>query len=247
MVAQKPCRFGKILALAVLAVWGGATVAQGAESRPIGGSRKPAWKWSVEERLAARFDPDAMKARAARQRAEYEEIKKLAPDMVADGEPTREDRDSIDGGETPELFLPWELFNYLLERGFTFDEDRTESRRSIEERAAILGFGRDLWPRLENLSSPFLQIRHERFNRAMEKSVEPPSSIAEKRHGLEMDREGLLFCRTRAKALAAAKAEFGEEPFLRLLYEVVAPSIGLTYLVDKDSLDQLRFLEGGCR
>jgi hypothetical protein len=247
MVTKKSRRLGKMLALAVLFLWEGGTAAQGTENRASEKSGKPAWKWSVEERLSRRFDPDAIKERAAKERAENEEIKKRAPELVAGGEPSREDVDSITGSETPELFLPWELFNHLLERGFSLEEEPSESRRSIDERAAALGFGRDFWPRLENVASPFLELRRERFKRAMMKSTAPPHPIVETRHGLEMDREGLLFCRTRAEALAAAKAEFGEEPFLRLLYEVVAPSMGSSYPVDKESLERLRFLERGCR
>jgi hypothetical protein len=247
MVTKKSRRLGRMLALAALVLWSGATAAQGTEDRASERSRKPAWKWSVEERLLGRFDPDAMKARAAKKRAEYEEMKKRAPELVADGGPSREGVDSITGSETPELFLPWELFNHLLERGFSFEEEPSESRRSIDERAAALGFGRDFWPRLENIASPFLQLRRERFTRAMTGSTAPSHSVVETKHGLEMNREDLLFCRTRAEALAAAKAEFGEEPFLRLLYEVVAPPIGLSYPVDKESLEQLRFLERGCQ
>lgn len=169
MAADDFRRCVKILALAALSLWGGASVARGAEDGLGENPRKPAWKWSVEERLAARFDPVALEARAARHRAESEELKKGEPELLAHAGPPRGDLDSIDGAETPELFLPWELFSHLLELGFApEEEDLSASRGSIEERAAALGLGHDLWQRLENAAFPLLQLRRDQFRRAME-------------------------------------------------------------------------------
>src|SRR5262245_35547844 len=42
----------------------------GAAARSEDAARKPAWKWTLEERLAARFDPQAIAAREALREAE---------------------------------------------------------------------------------------------------------------------------------------------------------------------------------
>lgn len=126
------------LALAAFLLGGSAVAA----SKP-GKPHKPAWQWTLDERLDARFDPEVMKVRDADQRA-----------MAA--------------------------------------------RARFEE--------------LESSES-----------------------------------DALAHCRSLAQALAAAKAEFGEEIFLRLLYQEVAPSVSITYSLDERTRDRLRSLENGCQ
>lgn len=206
------------------------------------GVRKPAWQWTAEERLAKRFDPVAMKSRADAERVEQQKLSKSFPlpgtdDPRTGAEEAQPSSDVIRGDKTPELFLTWELFHTLLTRGFSIDDERpVESRRSIEDRAVALGFGKDLWPRLEKATAPFLKLQRQDEGRAH--SPFSPSATAH---------EELLWCRTRAAAITAAKAEFGEEAFLRLLYEGVAPSAIKAYVFDETTAEDLRFQEGGCR
>jgi hypothetical protein len=220
---------------------------QGSEARvPDAGSTpaaKPAWKWTVEERLAARFDPEALTARETEHQAEQERI------FERFGDPLEEERKKmkgppavtvhLDGSKTPELFLPSELFTLLIARGFSQrgNWDIQKSRGPIEERAAALGFGRDLWVRLEKAVAPYLQLLR-------------------KTGPLKGDRAGytkrdIRLCQLRAKALEAAKAEFGEERFLRLLYEAMAPNARPIYILDgpdyRKHAEELRFIEEGCR
>lgn len=176
---------------------------------------KPAWKWTVEERLAKRFDPADLKARS-----------------------------TLDGADTPELFLPSELFLALLMKGYPPDgRHQADARRSIDERAAALGFGADFWKRLGKVAAPYLELRRERDRL----SLAPSRSAAdEKRLAGSLAPE--VLCRVRAEALAAAKAELGEEPFLRLLYSAVAPSLGIGSSIDDGkAAAQLLHVERGCR
>ena len=207
--------------------------------------RKPAWQWTLAERLAARFDPAAMKARQARRLAEHEahqaarRARGVPEDPIFDHfEPSP---DSIEGKENPELFLPHELFNFLLITCFPPEGDLF-SRGRIEQRAPALGLGSDFWSRLGKISEPLLDLDSKRHKLAME-AIRSGAEVPEV--------EGpYLRCRLRADALSAAKAEFGEEVFLRLLYEAVAPSIGISGSPDQDmaELDEsLRYQEGGCR
>ena len=155
--------------------------------------------------------------------------------------------ESIDGSKTPELLLPMELFGTLLSRGLSPEEDRERIktfRRKIEVRAAALGLGRDLWDRLEKAAAPYLRLVDEHWRRHLLTGVKDYRSKD----------DGLRACRARAKAFEVARAELGEEAFLRLLYEAVAPEDQRVYVLGswppdyQRHAEELRFqAEGGCR
>src|SRR4051812_3335976 len=141
-----------------------AAAAQPAGSLIKGSPSKPAWKWSVDERLAKRFDPESMKARAEARTAKLNDFEKRFPapadDLFTGALKNQQNVDTIEGETNPELFLTFELFNQLLVMGFPPDGmNQQESRRLIEERAAVLGFGQDLWGRLERAAAPFLKLQ----------------------------------------------------------------------------------------
>lgn len=180
---------------------------------------KPVWQWTIEERLAKRFDPAEMKARAAAEDRRLQELVDLG--MLEAEELSIQTRSAINGRENPELFVPWELFNTLLLRGFPPDgHHQAESRRSIDELAVALGFGADLWQRLGRLASPYLELRRERDRLGIAHRQGAPG---DQRLETTLSIENL--CRARVEALIKAKREFGEESFMRLLYEAVAPSL----------------------
>jgi hypothetical protein len=202
-----------------------------------GKPRKPAWQWTLDERLAARFDPESMKARAAR---EAELAKKTAA-QFGESFDVSPDQHTIDGKIEPELFLPGELFHALLSDAFPDNAlQRQEMRSWIEERAAVIGFGSDFWIRLEKVAASYLKLRDERNLRALE-------ALARSETFEESEKDSLARCRALGKALADAKAEFGDEAFLRLLYEAKAPAMSLGYSSTEGLSDRLRFMEGGCQ
>jgi len=219
--------------------------AQPAENAKAPKKGKPAWQWTLDERLAARYDPTAVKARHARRLAEHEAYRAakrargIPEDPVFDHiEPSPY---SVEGKDNPELFLPHELFGHLLITSFPPEGD-AYSRRRIEQRAAALGFGSDLWPRLERIAEPLLAYARERHKLAM-KTLRAGAEVPE-------PEDIYLRCRLQADALAAAKVEFGEEAFFRLLYETVAPSLGISDSPDQDATElakALRYQEKGCR
>jgi hypothetical protein len=190
---------------------------------------KPAWQWTLDERLAARFDPAAQ---AARQAAHRDIIVNLHLDGPAD---------VVDGKETSELYLPTELFNQLLNVAF-FDLEflGPERRHGIEARAAALGFKSDLWPRLESAVSPYLKLRRTPYTLFGGQAALGGKGL------LGQPSRELSLCHLQSEALAAAKAEFGERAFLRLLYEAVAPTTRLSYTINSISRAQARFIEEGC-
>ncbi|HKI03168.1 MAG TPA: hypothetical protein VKK31_14420 [Thermoanaerobaculia bacterium] len=234
-------------AIAVLLL--GVTAAQGAEVEKAG-PPKPAWKWTLDERLGARFDPGPLADREAEHEAEQEALRKRWSGTVITedfdkmtGPPAA--TEALDGSKTPELFLPVELFGMLLRRGLPLDGEGKflqESRSRIEQRAAALGFGRDLWDRLEKAAAPYLRPLQEANRRDQLAGANTTK-----------EEETIRLCRLRAQALEAAKTEFGEEAFLRLLYEVVAPNARPVYVLEgwppdyHGHAERLRFYEGGCR
>jgi hypothetical protein len=210
-----------------------------------GNPPKPAWRWSVDERLAKRFDPESRKARAEEQAAKLKDFQKRFPVPADDlfAVKNQQNVDTIEGETNPELFMTFELFDQLLEMGFPpRGMNQQESRRLIEERAVVLGFGQDLWDRLERAAAPYLKLQ--RREEQLARNGLLPERPAD---GAKMSPEALLWCRERARAIAAAKAEFGEEPFLRLLYAGVTPGFGITYVFDLGRADLLRYVEGGCQ
>lgn len=184
---------------------------------PLPSSKSP-WKWTLEERLEARSLPENTKAGAE---------KELGQGLV-----------QIRGREHPELLLPFEIFQTFLGSAFANDPDYRDGMREIYERkAAELGFGKDMWARLERSAAPFLTL-----NRQFEQLATQP----EAKNAQDLQSQQARLCAARADALAAAQKEFGKEVFLRLLYEVVAPSVSLSYRADPGSAEQLRFVESGC-
>jgi hypothetical protein len=219
---------------------------------PSKAASKPAWVWPAAERLSQRFSLESLRARADELLVKERAFKKVFPapagkvwevaaESSASGSPIV---DRVDGNETPELFLPSELFDSLLSMGFPPDGDfQNRTQEIIEKRAVALGFGRDIWRRLNKASAPYLKLQSE-YERSA--GMRQPATA----ETLAMGEDELRWCRARSTALAAAKAEFGEESFLRLLYQAVAPNISKTYLVKNGYAEHSRFLlfvEGGCR
>jgi hypothetical protein len=216
----------------------GVPAAQGAQPEKDA-PKKPAWKWTLDERLAARLDPESMAARVAENRARTEAILKsqgvnYVPKEQA-GPPLLEE--TIIGSKNPELFLPSELFDALLGQAFLV-ADRQAGRNWIEPRAAALGFGRDFLDRLGKTVEPYLRLLTKQGPRGQRITIS--------------EEEDLRLCHLRVQALEATEAEFGEESFLRLLYEAVAPSLQRGSMFGPGPPDyqryeeKLRFEEGGC-
>jgi hypothetical protein len=211
-------------------------------------AQKPAWKWTVEERLARRFDTAAIKARAAEEAAVRDKARSRFAFSDQDGDvfgksqnsPESPLIESVDGDLHPELFLPSELFDDLLSLGFPpGGAYQRDTRSKIDDRTAALGFGSDFWPRLKRVTAAYLDYQQHR----------PPAKASPGVPEFRIDPEGRRWCQLRAETLAAAKREFGEEPFLRLLYVAVTPGHARNYMIDDlgEHERYLRYLEGGCR
>lgn len=113
-----------------------------ASALPLQAGSESAYKWTVDQRLRARFDPHDVKKRLE------------AIDMVPRPDP---DANVVDGAKNPELLLPTELFPHLLKRGFDENLDaRKAFRDKVEPVAGELGIGPELWPVLREVAADLL-------------------------------------------------------------------------------------------
>lgn len=209
--------------------------------------------WTLEERLAARFDPEKQEKRWHRFEAERRD---LGDQSTANISVPRDQRMvHISGVLEPELFFPTQLFNVLIRKGFHTDRDFRESfRERIMNRASSLGFDATLWSTLERISGELIRRNQEESRRAMEinrrleeASPQERDAIVEKtrKEGAhpQESRAGFEGCRMRFEALAAARRHFGAESFDRLLYRTVAPGI---HAAESLTPEQIRSVEAGC-
>ena len=186
--------------------------------------KKP-WAWSVEERLAKRGD-----TKLARRRLE------AARDRTPFG-PGHRAVDMIVGSANPELFLPHELFEGVIRRGFV-DEDW---RQNYD--LARVGLPADFWTRLESVAEPYIQeMRADR--EVLERARNGDATVRENA-AREMARSYSRMCQERTDALARARSEFG--PALdRFMYDVIA--IEKTVLFEEaQDIERLRSEARGCR
>lgn len=193
--------------------------------------RKAIWTWSIEERLAQRFDP----ARTSQR-------------MTADDAAERPARwGAVDGASHPELFLPSELFISLM-GGLDSDPEMQRVSRDML-RAPIRAFGLEeetFWTELERATQAYLTPAR---RRAALLSKMAGVRAAEQQQILdEAQRMDVDLCTKRAAALTSARRQFGRETFDRFLYTVVAPSLSIAAVTpSSDTREQLLYVEGGCR
>lgn len=191
--------------------------------------REP-WKWTLEERLAVRFDPVDM-----RRRAKVNEEDNDAP-------PYPEGTCVIEGDRDPELLMPDELFSNLLDLAFLpNDERRAEYRKEILEKGRVLGFDEKLWPVLKELARDQLRSMEEFYE-----AVKRRKETGKRSPGLSPE-EQLAICAQRKRNREAVRAYFGGERFDRFLYEVIAPGAAIFMPPNPNWPEQLRFIDGGCQ
>jgi len=201
--------------------------------------KKPSWEWSLDERVTARLNPTNMRARLRPSGAQA-----LRQMPLQEGQyPTT---DYVDGSRNPELLLPWELFNSLLARAFS-QNPQTQSvyRETLETRARAAGLRPDIWSTVESCATSFLQAKREEA----ELGARLPGTLGLQKQAL-LDQIAQIQepqCGRRAAALACARAALGTSSFNRYLYEVVAPSVTVTSVGDKERQSHLLFAEGGCQ
>jgi len=203
-------------------------------------SSKAAWEWTVEERIAARTDPQAARERlrepGMRRQMPVEQSASVAAAPVVE---------AFDGTTHPELFLPYQVFHELIVMAFAADPRSAQlNRAGLNPEVEKHGLPADFSERLEVISTV-----HAADHRAIRDSlaaVGRQSGAARQRAEEILQMKNLDICRSRADALAAARKEFGQERFDRFLYEVIA--IHMFTVGDRlPDGELLRQAEEGCR
>ena len=176
----------------------------------------------MQDRIAARTD-----ARLARERV-----------IQRTGSDASRWTDVIDGRQHPELFLPTELFESLVRRGYV---DVALWREIHERDLAAAGLPDTFWAELEGIAAPYIDsLRRQRA--AAVRGRDNPRLMAESRR--EIATAGASLCRQRAAALRGARDHFGPA-FDEFLYKAIAPGHSIS---TDDPLDpaKLRAREDGC-
>jgi len=202
--------------------------------------RKPAWRFTDDERIALRTN-----ATLARQRVAEKRQSRATTGVHAASAGEQQYADSFEGKTHPELFLPHEVFRNFVGLAFAADP-RTQDivRHGMAADVKAAGLPSDFWERLEPIIAFHVaDVRAEKDLLASRSRASGPAR-ARVEKALEQKRSDV--CRSRADALAAARAAFGHERFDRFLYDSVA--INMFHLSDRlPTAEQLRQWERGCR
>jgi len=198
------------------------------------------WELTVEERLERRLDPALRSERIAEEsRSRLEQgLSAVSPRTL----------DVIDGSKHPELFLPFELFDDVVQNVETVAEGGRPLLKAEEIRGA--GLDPDLfWRELQTICAHLLEIRmreHDLVNQFR-------SVPAEQREMLSAQFNAVLLekCKASFDALEAAHRRFGRDQFDRLLYSSIAPrssmAITRTSVSTEGGATNLRRLAEGCQ
>lgn len=198
-------------------------------------SKKDAWQWTLEERIANRTNPSLARERIARgRRVQMQSNPNLATIV-----------DRFDGKTHPELFLPHEVFDELVQMTVA-----SQPRTSQAARAALApevrshGLPPDFWERLQSITTIYVADMQslQDIGVAARQDNAPGRRRAES--ALEIKRQEL--CRSSSEALATAREVFGREKLDRFLYDVIA--VHMFYAADRvPDPALLRKTAGGCR
>ncbi|HEX2062082.1 MAG TPA: hypothetical protein VHK90_15175, partial [Thermoanaerobaculia bacterium] len=197
------------------------------------------WTLTLDERIALRTNPELARERVRAARA-ADGVRGAATNAQV-----REPADSFDGRSHPELFLPHEVFRSLISLAFQGPPRVNHNfRDSVQPELTRIGLPGDFWQKLESIC--LVHVADVAAEAEIGGSLATLSGGARTRAKQMLDLKQTDVCRSRADALAAARAEFGRERFDRFLYEVIAVH---KFHVDDHPLNPaiLRWVEGGCR
>jgi hypothetical protein len=188
------------------------------------------WKWAVEQRLSVRFDPVARAERIAEARAETARGRHAAaPANTGDALAG----DVLRGREHPELFLPTELFEYLV-RDITWND---EFRLAYQQQADDILRTDDDWRAFR------VRVAHYAANLTAERQLLEEHDTASRARRGEIDRQvGQLRkarCPLEKEAFRSVRSYFGKDRFDRFLYVVSAPGRAITYAAS-NSFDETK-------
>jgi hypothetical protein len=186
----------------------------------------PIWLWTPAERVGARLEHLARPWNGPR-------VQSLSVGAVGDF--------VIDGRTTPELIMPNELFNALLQGLSDNAQVAAVSRQTLAPGIRAFGFDEaDFWTRLDQATSHYRdQVRA----RSREERGQTSTALAQG----AMQQTDLKLCQVRAVTLQSVRRIFRTEGFDRFLYTVVAPTISITTEPSYETPEHLLSVERGCQ
>ena len=179
-----------------------------AEAQP---RQRAAWEWTLEERLAARFDEKGVEERRRAFKICQENPDFCRNDFV------------VDGYRNPELLMPSEIMAHLHRAYDDSDHTRKRTREKWLARAASLQLDDRFFEQLEKVVQIYVDAEIELihlFDRRQ--SARPEEQMEFTR---EIFRVADSRCFLRTQALAAARQAFGRDSFDRFLYTAMAPDV----------------------
>ena len=187
------------------------------------GKQRAPWEWTVDERLAARFEPMAVRERqAARQ----------ASDLVR-----RDESVAVDGAKNPELLLPFELMTHFLMVPLTPADHRQATLERYRPFIETAGWDFDaFWDEVTAASTGYFAANE----RAV--ALHKQAGITE----TQRRSASTAVCAARAAALTTLRQKFDPQQFDKFLYTSVAPYVKRQTPVTMTPA-QLSRIEGGCK
>jgi hypothetical protein len=201
-----------------------------------GWPERPAWEWTLEERIRHRLDPDCTRAR-----------REIAAQDRKDRGSYRTSGDSADfvyGSDTPELFLPSKLYATLISNVFASGGGFSDSMRlEYGRRSSGLGLPDAFWKIVEEAAGEYLSgLRAERRLAAGLNEAGTNERLAILAEISDIQKPQ---CVDRVEALERTRLALPPGSFDRFLYVAVAPGVGSSSQLAKP--ESLRWREEGCR
>lgn len=176
------------------------------------------WQWSDAQRIEKRFDEACLAAR----RVQAANRERKDGSCTASGTIT----DFVFGTDTPELFLPWELFDTLLRKHMPPESTFAESQQRIFEqhlRSANITLPQNFWQTIESSAAEYIKTL--RQQQQMASGLNAASPAERRKLVTDISDSQRANCALRAAALDRIRAAFAPSVFDQLLYVGVAPGI----------------------
>jgi len=209
---------------------------------------KPAWQWTVEERLAARFDEIARNRRiaefeAARAAKRAETAATRSRRDLGDSGVTRP-TDSVHGSDHPELLMPFEIMNVFTQAAFGADDETARVvRKDSARKARAIGLPETFLDEFENAARAFIGQQREELR--LREHAYAGDATERSRTRARLQELRTLECHSRADAMRHLRKVFGHR-FDQFLYSVIAPSVSRD-IFEPITAQQLRNQEEGCQ
>jgi hypothetical protein len=204
--------------------------------------RKEVWEWTVEERLAARFDLGSRQARVDEHARSVREKRPTRPGGNS-VESLPLPFDSLRGNATPELLLASEIFGEFVRVAYAFDDDvASQIRLDAERRAALAGLPPTFMVALGDAVRDYAET--ERGVRELRERLNRGAGAETEQLLTDLRRMEAEACRRRVSAMNALRAEYAG--FDRFLYQGLAANLSFA-IFEVQEPETLRRNERGCR